>query len=96
MKLAIAAIAIPLASCASYWEPDATMQQGVKAVQYVQAPCGNQSLHGCYMPGLQLIQINSTQPDYVQACARGHEMKHAAGFRHDEWPLFRPNCGEES
>ena len=87
--------------CASYWIPDPSVARKVEAVEYVAAPCGRTDLLGCYSPGLRLIQINNAQPDYIQRCVLGHEMKHAQGFRHEKWPplpngLVRPDCGDAS
>lgn len=102
MRILPLLLCLLLNGCASnYWIPDPSVRRDVEEIQYVAAPCGDVKLLGCFSPGLRIIQINNTQPDYIQRCVLGHEMKHAQGFRHEKWPalpngLLRPDCGDAS
>lgn len=91
--ITIAMLAL-LAGCETYWIKADKPAVEVRAVQYVEAPCGSAAAHGCWQDSTRVIQIRSTLAASEQRCALQHERMHAAGYIHkDGWKLARPDCG---
>lgn len=87
--------ALLLSGCQSYWIPDTSVANEVKAIHYVAAPCGDPKLAGCYWTKLGVIEIRAGMDAWSTECAIKHERRHAAGYRHEDgWKLARMNCGD--
>jgi len=41
-----------------------------------------------------IILISDSLNEQERACIESHERKHAAGWNHESWALYRADCGE--